>query len=678
MNPILKRYLFEKHILVADGEKGENTFEVLFSLAWFYGIRVTEGEELVTRDMLLTAGEYLGRDIPEPFYRGFPATVRSLSKEQLLFDQILHYFITYGMRDFENPGHSIFEEGFTRLAFKEGVEEKRFVCLSVADAELRLRGYIDDMLCASRPLSKSAFEVLLTYITEYSYLPERCTSKDTATRLLIATRNPKFVKFLYLSDIIRVVDTLNFVEYKSKNVKKLNLKNADRKFVSALIDAIFEGGYVNLRDCFEKKAIWCGLLHHIHYQPRCEAAEKFCYLMRNKGNQSVWSEVERYMNERDVRRAVDILRREKGTGAVLRSLDYLVSRCKTEQDVDYVVDRLGVSSPMLLVQLIMHYATYSAGGARTFRFVKHGLMSHHVETEEEMGRRRSVLGRTDLARITDRMCELLEGALKGKLGRVYISPEMYKVALPIHESSASGGFGCLPSGSRVPLGEGQKLRAFTYWERVNDIDLSMFAITENGAESEFSWRTMFDRQSEIVTFSGDQTSGFDGGSEYFDVDLDLLKNHPSRYRYVVFCNNVYSGSDFAECFCRAGYMMREIFDTGEVYEPKTVKSAFTVTADSNYAILFAIDLKTRELVWLNTSIDIYSRIAAGYRFSVVLDRMKELDILSCGRLVSLCASELVDNPEDADVAFTDEELEAKEGREQVHSYDFERILAILS
>ena len=35
---------------------------------------------------------------------------------------------------------------------------------------------------------------------------------------------------------------------------------------------------------------------------------------------------------------------------------------------------------------------------------------------------------------------------------------------------------------------------------------------------QFSWRTMSERQSSAITFSGDQTSGYYGESEYFDID----------------------------------------------------------------------------------------------------------------------------------------------------------------
>ena len=678
MNAVFKRFLFERHILVSGGNAEENRFEVLFSFARLFGIRITEGEEYVTRDMLLTAGECIGINVPEPFYRGFPDTVKELTTEQLLFDQLLHYYLTYGMKQFENPGHSIFEKEFTRLAFNERYIEKEFVCLPVAEAEKYLRTCIDDLLSSSRPLSREQLEILSLYIDEYGFFPESIAAKSTATALLREKRDVRFADFLSLSDVIRLVDDINFFEYKNKNIKKLNLKNADRCFVSLVMDRIFECGFVNVRDCFEKKAVWCGLLHHIHYQPKCEAAEKFLYLMRNKGNQSVYSEVEKYLAEHNVKMAVDALKAGKGNGALLRSLDYLISRAEEPEDIRHILESVDAGRPILLLQLLMHYSAPADDGERVFSFVRHNLVKTHCETAEEAARRKTVLGPRTRAIMAEYIKSILAAQLKGKLGRVYVHPSMDRIAIPMHEAVANGGFGTLPSGSRISLEDGQKLRAFTYWEKVNDVDLSMIGIGRAGEEYEFSWRTMYYEQSGSITFSGDETSGYNGGSEYFDLDLELVAKERPNLKYVVLCNNVFSGSDFSECECTAGYMMRDKVGSGEVFEPKTVKTSFGVTADSTYVYLFAVDLDTRDFIWLNTSVNSGRIIAANGRVKNALLRIGELDVMSAGELVRLCASEVVDDPELADVCFTDEALSPKDGREQIHSYEYTRIMSLLA
>ena len=128
----------------------------------------------------------------------------------------------------------------------------------------------------------------------------------------------------------------------------------------------------------------------------------------------------------------------------------------------------------------------------------------------------------------------LSEKLRNRLGKVYIEPSMKNYTLPLAENTSQGGLGVLSKGSRISIDEGKKLRAFTYWEKVNDIDLSVFALTEDGNRREFSWRTMSRHQSGAITYSGDETSGYLGGSEYFDINLPEFKAQYSEYRYLIF------------------------------------------------------------------------------------------------------------------------------------------------
>ncbi|MGX8715583.1 MAG: hypothetical protein ACSW8A_07500, partial [Lachnospiraceae bacterium] len=104
------------------GKLQKEQFDILFSLAHLFNIRIVRGRKLVQRQMIRLAQVRLGIGVPEPFYRGFPASVRRLSKDQLIFDQLVHYAVTYGLGDFSAAGHSIFEEEFERTAFREDID----------------------------------------------------------------------------------------------------------------------------------------------------------------------------------------------------------------------------------------------------------------------------------------------------------------------------------------------------------------------------------------------------------------------------------------------------------------------------------------------------------------------------------------------------------------------------
>ena len=479
------RFLFTKGILVGEREN-ENAFSVCFALANQFNIRITAGAQYACEEMISLSADMLGRYVPEPFYRNFPQSVKELTEEALLFDQLFHYFVTYGLGDFSEPGHSAFEREFERITFDEEAEIKEFAVLTEPEARARLAESVGDMLKSTRPLNDIQYDLLRSFVADYGYEVCSCASRDTAIRLLLDTRDIKYAAFLSLSDVLKLADRMNYELYHNENIRKLNLRNADRKFLTKLIDVIFENGRVNVKDCFEKKSLWCGLLHHIHYRPKTQEAERFAALMRGKTNGSAYHEFERAMAERDIETAVSCLRKEKGSAALLRQLNYIVSRCKDEKDIACVMDSLETRNAVVLIQLIMQYATYAADSARVFKFTRYNRLRIHNETEAEQAKRGTVLSRERVGALVEAMRAKLAALLAGRLGKVYISPDMYRVALPLQENTASGGYGVLPKGSRLTLPQGKKLRAFTYWKEVDDIDLSVIGLTEKGEQREFS------------------------------------------------------------------------------------------------------------------------------------------------------------------------------------------------
>ncbi|MGX8716084.1 MAG: hypothetical protein ACSW8A_10075, partial [Lachnospiraceae bacterium] len=586
------------------GKLQKEQFDILFSLAHFFNIRIVRGRKLVQRQMIRLAQARLGMRVPEPFYRGFPASVRQLSRDQLAFDQLVHYAVTYGLGDFSAPGHSIFENQFERTAFRENVSISDYQVITEDEAVSMLAEAVSNLLAGTRPLNADQYQLVRSYIEDYDYMPDRISSRDTCVKLLLDTRDLRFADYLYLSDVIRFVDVLNYQVYGNKNLKKLNLKNQDRKFIASLIDWMFDTGRVDIRNCFEKQKIWAGLLHHIHYTARDEAAGSFLDAMRGDVNHSVYAEFEKAMAERNIQAAALALKSGKGSAAVLRKLNYLISRCRTTEEIQYVLSCIDSGNVTVLIQQLIQYSRYKGGNqARTFKFNRYNRLVVHSETGKECARRRSVISEGQAAMLADRIADQLRRVLKNRLGKVYIDPAMKNYAVPLQEGLSHSGYGTLPRGSRIHLPEGKKLRAFTYWERVDDIDLSVFGLDEKGDRTEFSWRTMADLQSAGIVFSGDETSGYQGGSEYFDIDVEQFRKAYPDIHYLVFCDNVYSGIPFAECFCKAGYMTRDLEDSGQVYEPKTVKSSFAVDGNTTFAYLFGFDLLANDFVWFNMDRD---------------------------------------------------------------------------
>ncbi len=674
------KYLFNHFYFVSlDDEATENQAEIRLSLANLFNIRINSGMELLQGYMIPLASEILGRTVPKAFYRGFPESVRNLSPEVLLIDQLLHYYKTYGLGNFDEPGHSLFEENIERKIFSEKAPVRDFSVITEAEALTKLREYTEDLLTGSRQLSDEQYEQVLAFILEYGYIPANCGSKNTAIRLLADTRNSSFTRFLMLSDVPKIAEELNFRTSGKPGVKKLNLKNQDRKLLTSVIDDLIADGRIDTQNCYEKKQVWSGLLHHIHYKTTDPAGIEFLSAMRGDKNHSALSEFEKTLNQKGAADAAEILVRHKGSGMLLRNLDYLLSRCRSDAEVQDVLAKIDTDNAIILLQLLSHYHSEPVS-PRTFKFLRHGMQTKHDETPVEVKHRKTILAARDRKAVIKAIREQLAAVLRNRAGKIYIDPDMKKVVIPIQEGASQGGFGTLTKGTRIPLPAGKKIRAFTYWEKVDDIDLSVIGLDSELRQHEFSWRTMANNQSGAITFSGDETSGFEGGSEFFDIDPAEVRKREPDFRYLIFCNNIFTNHcpGFHECICRAGYMLRDIIDSGEIFEPKTVQSSFTIDCRSRFAYLFGLDLSENEFVWLNTAQNSRSRIAGMNSLAYLVQYFKAAEILNVFDIFSMMASEVVPDPREADIAVTDKEIETGENTQIIRSYDTEKMIAMLN
>lgn len=675
MTPAIQKKLFEKHVVVGS-EFASEQFETLVTLANKFGVKVTSGIEYADSSIIKVFENEMEIRVPAPFYRGFPQSVRELTSDELLFDQIVSYIETYGFGNFEQSQHSRLENFIERSAFMENTIPMEFRIVTESESIVIMRDIFNNLLMSTRPLSICDLEFVMEMVSDFSMEPIEIASKNLAVKLFCKFNDIKFLEAgnCKLSDTIKVVDEINYYKYGNKNLKKLHFSNADKKIVASVIDWALGGDLsrIDTYTCSEKKKIWCGLLHHIHYKADTESKKGFCNIMRRKENISWFSLFEELMKEGNYVLAAKVLKINKGNATLLRNLNYIVSRCSLSE-IESVISELDATNGIVLLQMLFQYGTYNYNNnGRTFKFTKYEMQNTHIETAKEIERRKSLLNTEQINKLRLAIGELIIKHYTNKLGKVYIAPEMEKIALPIQETTTSGGIGVLPKGSRVAIPSGKKIRAFTYWEKVDDIDLSCFGIRDNGSHIEFSWRSMYDRQSEAITYSGDETSGYNGGSEYFDIDLDKFKEMYPDVKKIIFANNVYSNCTFKNCFCKAGFMMRDVDDSGEIYEPKTVKTSFTINCDSHYAYLFGIDLDSREMVWLNISNDSNCRVAGMSEMDYLLNYFKYTDIISMYDFAGICATEIVSSPEKADVIFSDSIENA------IHSYDIDKIIAIMN
>lgn len=332
-------------------------------------------------------------------------------------------------------------------------------------------------------------------------------------------------------------------------------------------------------------------------------------------------------------------------GVFARYLDFALRNCSDEHQMEDVLFRfISVCknvSPRVLVQLINHFrnrnnpvqlATGKANGAGS------AALDREVEP------------------ISDVMCNRVARDIFNQLWQVlraedtepksiYIDPACHcnKLIFPDNPRQISSAMRATACGSRTQLPDGKVLRAFLYWEGDDgtdlwdgiDLDLSVVFYGEKEANFVFYGEPKDERLGAI--HSGDRRcSGPHGAVEY--VDFDIKKCLQNGIRYAALVVNSYSGEKFSEmdaAFC--GVMVRD-GETGEQFEPATVKDRFALTTDAGQIIMVVIDLLNREVVTVDKSI---AQVRVACR-NVVTDYAPTVDICSYAmQLKSLSIKEML-------------------------------------
>lgn len=245
-----------------------------------------------------------------------------------------------------------------------------------------------------------------------------------------------------------------------------------------------------------------------------------------------------------------------------------------------------------------------------------------------------------------------------ELGKVYIDPSLSKYVVPSSQRSASKSLHTITRGSQVSMTDENVVRMFLYWLEPDgyrtDIDLSASMYDENW---EYKEHISFTNLSSTgCVHSGDIQSAPNGASEFIDIDKNVVLSRGIRYVAM----NVYSftGQPFVEMpECFAGIMGRKSPKSGEIYEAKTVKQKFDLTADSGVAIPLIIDLYENKIIWTDLSLKGGRTIESNSKnmkaICGAISKMSDFkpNLYDLLKLHADSRGEIVDSSEEADVVF---------------------------
>lgn len=608
-----------------------------------------------------------------PMYPNFPTQVMEASAAELYVNAILHYFgNAVGLRimpkydelarpelDFDESKVTLLRLGsyddalsmvnnilMQTAAFGDS-EREDIKSLDFADL-LKAHGLSGDVL-PNRENRAWLGEFLSSVHGMASF---RC-APDTAT------------------DVLRRAVAMNDGDVSLAENTKFRLSRPQRRFLMEALANVAEdkGSNAVAEDMLRHEQAWKRLGEAIHprefnknswYLPAIDAFTQ----LRNGEAKTFNSKIEAMAADGDPLGMARALVKRPGDFA--RRLDQVLRLGGVENDVLRLFGNVSNKvSPTVLSQVKNHFQ-HLDGDVRVF--LPKGSVSKMKAIEEK----RQPISKETAARafVQAHLGLLDQFAKRPALGRVWIDPATRGLAVPFGIRSASKALRTVGRGSRLPLGDDTNvLRFFIWWKDVEgdgwynrtDIDLSAVVLGED-------FRSVFDityyhLRDNGAVHSGDITSAPDGASEFIDIDIERIKARGGRY--VLMNLFSYSGQDFVELpECFAGFMQRRDFDSGEIYDPRTVTNRLDLSAKSKNACPFIFDLETREAIWVDLTQNLRGRALGGYNVASNKEALVEtVEALVSMKPVSLhelmlthaqARGTLVANREDADFVFAED------------------------
>lgn len=505
-----------------------------------------------------------------------------------------------------------------------------------------------------------------------NHFPERIPHKEVLSFVsALVLKNLEDFSFMAgrvktATDVLRIAVALSGGDVSLAQAGKfIKFKKRERRFILTLLE-----GCSNMKeDMTRHEKMWLRLgeiLHPGEYMARFPKSYEAFYAIRNGEKIETFnSKTEKFMSEGDLTGLCVHLKDRPSEMA--RRLDFILSSSDSAQR-KYALNIFKsvtekIPTPLLL-QVMANFRIRSSKNKDMRIVMPKGSLAKVKFLEEK----RKPLS----TEIRDEVCSVISEELVRRfsslpnIGKVFVGPELSECVIPSSQRSASKALVTITRGSRIPMSDENIIRMFAYWKEptgvTTDVDLSAILF-----DSEWNFKdhlSYTNYHSYNSVHSGDIQSAPNGAAEFIDIDRKTCIENGVRYVAMnVYCFTGQPFVDMPESF--AGVMGRKKPKSGEIFEPKTVKQKFDVSADSAVAIPLILDLIENKMIWCDLSLKSSGRYLnvesnkgnvrlmckAMSRFADFKPNIKELiDMHVKAR------GEAVGSQEEADVIFTGESI----------------------
>lgn len=585
------------------------------------------------KKVLAAAREVAGADrAMVPTYPGFPKQVQELDTMTLLWEQILHYW-SFGalMPDYPNdvrPGLSI--EDAARSS-----KELRVMPMSEATKEIVTTMVMSPISMSGddRTLVMSAFHEAPMTLDQTIEVFQKCKNFENAQVLVEAfdqtngsVYRDSFAQFVNAStnvdELLRVILSLSSVAVDGHEDAAMdalhNLNNSaayarqmvtlprsDRRALVSRLGVLTKG--FNADRMLGHAVMWQRVMRMVHpYSLKLtdESRRALDILHNNVEYKTLNSLIEEAMSNGDALTAVSLMEDNKRTGDLMRRAVALLRIVKDKKEASVLADSIAIHGHNVPMGTII--SAYNGVIDANSEFQKITRVAGSNNTMRNGGAK---IDENFQKMVLDALLTALRVKLSnGKLATAPVGV-LNESPVPLVRRDLGTADRLMDRGVRIPVaGEGDTIRLFCHWEnnqqRAGYVDIAAVVLDKDFKALETvtwnSWNHFNNRM--WSTYSGDKLV-YPGRSaaEYVDVDTKKVMEYHPTTRYVALTLQSWSGFPLNKMSVLCGAMLRNEPNSGEVFQPQTVEAAFQPTTPAMQSVPLVFDLKTGEMVWIDSS-----------------------------------------------------------------------------
>lgn len=569
-----------------------------------------------------------------PVYPGFPKQVQELSTITLFVEQLMHYW-SHGVLLPDYP--DVTRNGIALADIARSARETKVMTAKKA-AEYFIENLTKNTIALSnddRELLKGSVDLLSPSISEVAEIIAKSKNSENIQALVLAA-NDVLKKTHSVNEMIqewvpsvRTVDGVlrivlavstdvvsdgrrndyvkavyNLMDSKTNSIRMMNLSRPSRRVVMQHLSKLSQG--FNADYIVAHRNLWRRIMRMIHpYSLSLDDNAKRIsdIIHENIEYKTFNSLVEEALAEKNVEKVVELLG-ENQPGNLLRRIVSILRMCDNKNDAkilsDSVEKNCGKSKLTTLISAYNGVLSTNDSHARLTRVA--GLNNTLVEKEiQEVN-----------PLYVSMLISSLSNVIKENLSKNTDSPNgvvgtVSNENVPLVRRDLATTDREMNRGEVLSLaGDGDTVRLFNHWNNNQDgsgyMDTGAVILNNDfETKSVITWDS-WARGRSWSTYSGDKlVYPGDNAVEYIDVDMKKLKESIPDAKWIAMTIQSWSGFVTKDVDVIAGVMLRSEPDSGEVFDPRTLTTAFKPTSESLQSVPLVINIETGEMIWIDSS-----------------------------------------------------------------------------